>query len=72
MVPAYDLAIAKPALKIQEEESPKLDPLFVAFGTLHIEGALDGTVGYFVDGSGGLELLVDVGVLGPGSLNGLV
>ena len=72
MVPTYDLAIAKPALKIQEEESPELDALFVAFGTMHIEGCVDGTIGYFIDGSGGLELLVDVGVLGPGSLNGLV
>lgn len=72
MVPTYDLAIAKPALKIQEEESPELDSLFVAFGTLHIEGAFDGATGYFLDGSGGLEIMVDVGVLGPGSLNGLV
>ena len=62
MVPTYDLAIAKPALKIQEEERPDFDSLFVAFGTMHIEGCLDGTSGYYLDGSGGLELLVYVGL----------
>ena len=29
----YDLAIAKPALKIQAQESPKFDNVFICFGT---------------------------------------
>jgi hypothetical protein len=33
----YDLAIAKIALTIQSEESPKYDRLFIQLGSLHIE-----------------------------------
>ena len=35
----YDLAIARMAMKIQQEESPKYDRLFINFGSFHIEMA---------------------------------
>ena len=33
----FDLAIAKLALQIQAEESPKFDNIFVTLGSFHIE-----------------------------------
>ena len=36
----YDLAIARMAMKIQQEESPKYGRLFINFGSFHIEMAL--------------------------------
>ena len=33
----YDLAIAKVAMQIQSQESPKYDQLFINLGSIHIE-----------------------------------
>ena len=68
----YDLAIAKPAMQIQEAESPKFDNIFICFGPFHIEMAFFATLGYLIDGSGGPELLTDSEVLATGSLNGFL
>ena len=41
----YDLAIAKPAMQIQYEESPQFDNIFICFGPFHIELAFFGAIG---------------------------
>jgi len=68
----YDLAIAKPALQIQEQESPKYDNVFICFGAFHMQMAYFGAIGYILEESGGPQILIDTGVLAPGSLNGFI
>ena len=68
----YDLAIAKPALQIQSQESPTYDNVFICFGAFHISLAYFGCLGNFVDGSGGPNILTESGVLAPGSLRGFL
>ncbi|RUM44802.1 MAG: hypothetical protein DSY80_04010, partial [Desulfocapsa sp.] len=68
----YDLAVAKPALQIQAAEAPMFDNVFICFGPFHIELAYFGVLGYFIDGSGGPQLLTETEVLAPGSLNGFL
>ena len=68
----YDLAVAKPAMQIQQMESPKYDNVFICFGAFHIEMAFFGALGFFLDGSGGPTILTDTQVLAPGSLNGFL
>ena len=68
----YDLAVAKPAMQIQQVESPRYDNIFICFGAFHIEMAYFGAVGFFLDGSGGPTILTDAEVLAPGSLNGFI
>ena len=48
----YDLAVAKPALMIQNQESPRFDNIFICFGSFHIELAYFGALGYYLQGSG--------------------
>ena len=55
----YDLAIAKPALQIQAQESPTFDNVFICFGTFHIVLANLGCLGYFIDESGGPNILTE-------------
>ena len=45
IVVSYDLAIAKIAMQIQAEESPKFDDIFVALGSFHIELAFFSSMG---------------------------
>ena len=52
----YDLAVAKPAMQIQQAESPRFDNIFIMFGPFHIEMAYLGALGYLVDGSGGPQI----------------
>ena len=68
----YDLAVAKPAMQIQQAESPKFDNIFICFGPFHTELAYFGVLGYLLDGSGGPQLLTETEVLAPGSLNGFL
>ena len=68
----YDLLMAKSAIQIQVTESPKFDDVFICFGPFHIELAYFACLGYFLDGSGGLEIMTEAGVLAPGSLNGIL
>ena len=68
----YDLAVAKPAIQIQQAESPRFDNVFICFGAFHIEMAFFGALGFFLDGSGGPTVLTDADVLGVGSLNGFI
>ena len=64
----YDLAIAKPALKIRAQESPKYDNIFICSGTFHIAMAYFGSLGYILESSGGPQILCDSGILAPGSM----
>ena len=68
----YDLAIAKVAMQIQAEESPKYDNLFIAMGAFHIEMALFHAIGKFVEESGGPYVLNECNVLAKGSLKGFI
>ena len=54
----YDLTIAKVAMQIQAEESPKFDNVFVALGGVHIEMALFSAFAkYIAAESGGPHIL---------------
>jgi hypothetical protein len=64
----YDLAIAKVAMQIQAEESPKFDNVFVALGAFHIEMALFVAFGKYVAESGGPHILNEAGVIEKGSI----
>jgi hypothetical protein len=68
----YDLAVAKLAMLIQAEEVPRYDNIFICFGPFHILLAYFGALGHILDGSGGPHILMDVEVLGSGSLNGFL
>lgn len=68
----YDLAIAKPALQIQAQDAPTYDNIFICFGAFHIALAYFGCLGYFLDGSGGPNILTECEVLAPGSLRGFL
>ena len=59
-------------MQIQQAESPRFDNVFICFGAFHIEMALFGALGFFLDGSGGPTVLIDADVLGVGSLNGFL
>ena len=68
----YDLAVAKPAMQIQQQEDPEYSNVFICFGPFHIEMVYFGVLGYFLDGSGGPEILTETEVLMPGSMNGFL
>ena len=68
----YDLAIAKPAMQIQAADAPNFDNIFICFGPFHIELAYFGTIGHFLNGSGGSQLLMEADVLASGSVNGFL
>ena len=66
----YDLAIAKIAKKIQNEEPDEFKDVFVMFGAFHIEGSIFSAIGKIVEGwSGGPYLLIESGVIAPVSTN---
>ena len=68
----YDLAITKPALQIQAQDSPKYDNVFVCFGPFHIQMAFFASLGYLITESGGPQIQTDSEVLACGSLNGFL
>ena len=65
----YDLAIAKIAKKIQNEEPDEFKDVFIMFGAFHIEGSIFSTNGKLIEGSGGPCLLIESSVIAPGSMN---
>ena len=71
-VVTYDLAIAKPALQIQAQETPKFDNVFVCFGTFHTYMAYFACLGYILESSGGPEILCGADVLASGSVRGFL
>ena len=59
-------------MQIQSEEAPLYDNVFVAFGPFHTELAYFGVLGHYHEASGGPEILIEQGVLAPGSLSGFL
>ena len=68
----YELAIAKLALCIQAEESPKFDNLFIQLGHFHITMSFFKALGKFMTDSGGPYVLTETGALAPGSILGFL
>ena len=66
----YDLATAKLAMQLQNDESPKYDKIFVAMGSFHMELAMFGAIGKYIAESGAEHLLHETHVIEIGSLNG--
>ena len=65
----YDLAIAIKAFRIQEQESPDYDNVFIALGPFHIQMSFFKAVGKYIAESGGPHMLIESHVLAEGSLN---
>ena len=57
IIVAYDLGIAKPAMRVQEEEPPKCDKLFIEIGPFHLRMSYFACVCYFITGCGFDEIL---------------
>ena len=68
----YDLAIAKLAMQIQAEESPKFDNLFIFLGQFHTEMAFFNALGKFIADSGGPTILIMSEAIASGSLKGFL
>ncbi|KAH9635594.1 hypothetical protein HF086_012263 [Spodoptera exigua] len=69
IIVTYDLAIAKMAMQIQEQEKPLYNNIFVNLGAFHIEMAFFKAIGKYIDCSGLVEVLVQAEVLAGGSTN---
>eukprot|EP00794_Sanderia_malayensis_P002176 gene2176-2472_t len=67
IVVTYDLAIAKIAMQIQDEEMPLYDKVFIALGPFHVEMALFNAFGKYISESGGPHVLNECLVLAKGS-----
>ena len=66
---SYDLAIAKIAKQLQVEEAPEFDDLFIQFGQFHIALSFLSSLGHIIEGSGGPYILIEAGLVAPGSMN---
>ena len=64
----YNLGIAKPALQIQAQESPRYDNVFICIGIFHLAMAYFGSLGYILESSGTVEALCHSNVLASGSV----
>lgn len=68
----HDLAIAMPALRIQNTEKLIFDNLFIHLGSFHIMMANVHAIGTFIDECGLTEVMVDSELLASGSVRGFV
>ena len=64
----YDLAVALKAYSIQSLDAPLFDRLLIMLGNFHLEMALFGAIGTYLNESGAEYLLTESGVLAEGSL----
>ena len=71
-IATFDLAVAIKAYCIQALESPRFDRLLILLGHFHIELALFGAIGTYINESGAEYLLTEAGVLAEGSLMGFI
>ena len=67
----FNLAIAKTAMQIQHEETPKYDSLFIALGSFHIEMAFFKLLGIMIAESGGPYILKECGISIKSFISGL-
>lgn len=68
----YDLAIANRAYRIQNENSPKFDRIFIHVGGFHTELSYYKAIGKYIQESGIPSLIEECGVLAHGSMNGFL
>ncbi len=68
----YDLAIAKPALQMQAQESPRFGNVFFCFGAFHISMAYFSGLGHILEFSGGTEISCATDILATCSVRGFV
>ena len=69
---SYDLAVALKAYSIQSLKAPEYDKLIILLGVFHLELALFGALGTYIDDSGIEYILTEYGILAEGSLNGFL
>lgn len=69
IIVTYDLAIAKMAMQIQEQEKPLYNKFFVNLGAFHTEMAFFRAIEKYIDSSGLVEILVQAEVLAGGPMN---
>ena len=67
-----DLAVAKMMMKLQSEESPVYDRIFINFGAFHLELAFFHAIGKYIELSGGPNILSLAGVISSDSLKGFI
>ena len=65
----YDLTTAKITKRIQSEETPIFDHLFLFFGSFHIEMSFFSSLGRRIEGSGGPYALSESDIVAVGSMN---
>ena len=63
---SYDLLMAKQTKKIQAEESPEFDDLFIQFVQFHIMLSFLSSLGRIIEGSGGPYVLIEAEIVAPG------
>ena len=68
----YDLAIAKIAMQIQHEETPKYDGVFIVLGSFQIEMAFFKVLGKIIAESGGPYILEECGISIKSFISGLI
>lgn len=71
-VVTHDLAVALKAYSIQALDAPVFDKLLIMLGNFHLELALYGAIGTFINESGAQHLLTESGILAEGSLMGFI
>lgn len=69
IIVTYDLAIAKMAMQIQQNERPKLDNIFINLEAFHTQMAFFKATGTYIDCSGLVDVLVQAEVLAGCSIN---
>ena len=67
-VVTYDLAVAHKAHSIQTLDAPRFDKLLIMLGNFHLELAIYGVIGTFINESGAEYRLTESGILAEGSL----
>lgn len=68
----YDLAMAKPAYKIQIDCAPKFDALFINLGPFHVELTFFKAIGKVINESGIPRIFVSSELISEGSLSGVI
>ena len=67
-----DLALVKLAMKIQAEEKPTFDRLFISLGSFHVEMIFSSAMGKIIEQSGGPHILDECTILAKGSITSLL
>lgn len=68
----YDLAIAKKAYRIQEENEPLFKNVFILLGPFHIKLSYYKIIGKYIEDSGIPALMISCGLIADGSMNSFI